>query len=449
MPDSPTPEPPEAEPTADAEFIPDVIPAKPPQPLMSAVMIIRNESRRLARCLASIRPIVEQICIVDTGSTDDSIDIARSFGAEVIESPWADDFSRHRNEAADMAVGKWLLIIDGDEEFETPQVTALHACISRLEAIAKGAGQAEPAAPDIARLRGIAETATADAGAAALFRKMVETVDADAAAYSAILLPVETRGDGGLRQQFLAQRIVRNGAYRYAYPIHNQLIPKPGVTASEIATQDGLIVSHYTGEMGNKAKRSLPMLQKLWDTDEAAMWASYGLEKPSDVPGHRAHAAFFMTKTYSAIGDHAKVVEWGVIAEQLCGNRPNFAELWCWLYYARLALMAMSGGATAEHHALEARCALERGIALHPHFTDLRRARTTEELLTWQRMARTPMGQAYSRCSASGLQAVAGIPEASKALGIPIVWTTDRTKGGAVQGELPVKAAEDAPKAPF
>lgn len=83
--------------------------------LLSAAMIVKNEERFLAPCLASIRDFVDQIVVVDTGSTDRSKDIAVQFGAFVKERPWDGDFSSARNEALSFARGDWILYIDADE----------------------------------------------------------------------------------------------------------------------------------------------------------------------------------------------------------------------------------------------------------------------------------------------------------------------------------------------
>ena len=85
-------------------------------PLVSACMIVRNEEAHLARCLQSIAGLVDDIVIVDTGSTDSTVEIARSFGAQVSFEGWCDDFSHHRNQSLDRASGKWLFVIDADEE---------------------------------------------------------------------------------------------------------------------------------------------------------------------------------------------------------------------------------------------------------------------------------------------------------------------------------------------
>lgn len=87
-----------------------------PEPLVTACMIVRDEEDNLPRCLASLKPLVDEIVIVDTGSTDATMDIARRFEARVYEEPWQDDFSLHRNQALEKATGRWVLVIDADEE---------------------------------------------------------------------------------------------------------------------------------------------------------------------------------------------------------------------------------------------------------------------------------------------------------------------------------------------
>lgn len=82
---------------------------------LSATLIVRNEAAHLQRCLASIQPITDELIVVDTGSTDDSRQVAAAFGARVFEFPWRDDFSAARNYALDQATYDWILYIDADE----------------------------------------------------------------------------------------------------------------------------------------------------------------------------------------------------------------------------------------------------------------------------------------------------------------------------------------------
>ncbi len=85
--------------------------------LLSLAMIVRDEEAMLAGCLASVKDIVDEMIIVDTGSTDNTVAIARSYGAQVIQIAWHDDFAAARNVGLDAAKGKWILVMDADERF--------------------------------------------------------------------------------------------------------------------------------------------------------------------------------------------------------------------------------------------------------------------------------------------------------------------------------------------
>jgi len=78
-------------------------------------MIVKNEERALGRCLESVRDWVGEMVIVDTGSTDATVQIALSHGARVSHFAWCDDFSSARNAALDQASREWVLVLDGDE----------------------------------------------------------------------------------------------------------------------------------------------------------------------------------------------------------------------------------------------------------------------------------------------------------------------------------------------
>lgn len=85
-------------------------------PRISLCMIMRDEEEHLARCLGSVRDVVHEIVIVDTGSVDRSVEIARRFGATVLHEEWRGDFAAPRNTAIDAADGDWILVLDADEE---------------------------------------------------------------------------------------------------------------------------------------------------------------------------------------------------------------------------------------------------------------------------------------------------------------------------------------------
>ena len=84
-------------------------------PRISLCMIARNEERFLPECLQRARAAVDEIVLVDTGSTDRTVAIAESFGAKVVHAPWCDDFAASRNVGLQLATGDWILVLDADE----------------------------------------------------------------------------------------------------------------------------------------------------------------------------------------------------------------------------------------------------------------------------------------------------------------------------------------------
>lgn len=82
---------------------------------VSLCMIVKNEEKNLPACLASLKPVVDEIVVVDTGSMDRTADIAELFGARVYSFNWTGNFSDARNLSLEKACGNWLLVMDADE----------------------------------------------------------------------------------------------------------------------------------------------------------------------------------------------------------------------------------------------------------------------------------------------------------------------------------------------
>jgi tetratricopeptide (TPR) repeat protein len=82
---------------------------------LSLCMIVKNEQASLPRCLNSVKDVVNEMVILDTGSTDRTIEIAREWGAKVYQFEWCNDFSAARNQALKYVQGKWILVLDADE----------------------------------------------------------------------------------------------------------------------------------------------------------------------------------------------------------------------------------------------------------------------------------------------------------------------------------------------
>jgi len=99
-------------------------------PTLSLCLIARDEERFLAGCLESARDSVDEVVLVDTGSRDATPDIARSYGARIIERAWSDDFSAARNAGLAAATGSHILVLDADERLAPGAGVALRTALS-------------------------------------------------------------------------------------------------------------------------------------------------------------------------------------------------------------------------------------------------------------------------------------------------------------------------------
>jgi len=103
---------------------------------ISLCMIVKNEENYLQNCLASVKDVVDEFIIVDTGSTDNTKEIAEKFGAKVIDFTWQDDFSTARNYSLEHATKDWILWLDADETLEKIDIDNLKERLTTTEKIA-------------------------------------------------------------------------------------------------------------------------------------------------------------------------------------------------------------------------------------------------------------------------------------------------------------------------
>ena len=89
-------------------------------PTVSLTLIVRNEEKNLPACLDSVADLVDEIIVVDTGSNDKTVELARRHGMKVFHFPWIDDFSAARNEALNHASGDWIFWMDADDRLDEP-----------------------------------------------------------------------------------------------------------------------------------------------------------------------------------------------------------------------------------------------------------------------------------------------------------------------------------------
>jgi len=244
--------------------------------LLSICIITKDESKNLKRCLDSLLPlIVEDWCeliVVDTGSSDDSIDVAKKRYAQVYEKtfdPWS--FSDARNYAISKAVGKRVFIVDSDEELG-------RECVDPLKKILLGGRYNQPT----------------------FFFQIRNIYSKDNRRYT----------------KFQQPRIFLRKGFRYEGDVHN----KPKAKTPYLFFED-LYLNHYgykwvdDKNLAEKKKnRSLPMLLKEHKKDS-----------------HDTHILTHIVKTYKTVKEYDKVLEYGYLwIDEMQKIRENgeFHEGW-------------------------------------------------------------------------------------------------------------------------
>lgn len=101
---------------------------------VSACVIVKNEAHNLPRWLRCMQALAEEIVVVDTGSTDETVAIAEAAGVRVAHFAWRNDFAAAKNYAIDQTTGDWVLLLDADEFFPEAQWPAVRAAIARYDA---------------------------------------------------------------------------------------------------------------------------------------------------------------------------------------------------------------------------------------------------------------------------------------------------------------------------
>ena len=100
---------------------------------LSLCMIVKNEAQALPRCLKSVKNVVDEIIVLDTGSTDKTPQIAKKLGAKIYKYEWCNDFSAARNEALKYVTGDWVLILDADETLNPEIIPSLREVLKMEE----------------------------------------------------------------------------------------------------------------------------------------------------------------------------------------------------------------------------------------------------------------------------------------------------------------------------
>lgn len=105
----------------------ETVQAAPAPPTITLCMIAKNEEQLIAQAINSVRSIVSEVVVVDTGSTDRTVEIVTALGAKVLHMPWDNDFAAPRNLSIQHATGDWILVLDADEAIAETDIDALRS----------------------------------------------------------------------------------------------------------------------------------------------------------------------------------------------------------------------------------------------------------------------------------------------------------------------------------
>ena len=101
---------------------------------LSQCMIVKNEETNIRKALSWAKDIAFEQIVVDTGSTDRTVEIAEEMGAKIYHFEWIDDFSAAKNYAIEQAKGSWIAFLDADEYMEPEAARKLLQLLERIEA---------------------------------------------------------------------------------------------------------------------------------------------------------------------------------------------------------------------------------------------------------------------------------------------------------------------------
>ncbi len=187
---------------------------------LSLCMIVKNEEQHLPKCLMSVKSLVDEMIVVDTGSTDRTPDIARAFGARVFDFTWNGDFSQARNCSLEYASGDWILLLDADEVISPKD----HAEITRL----------------------IGRRNNRKAAYSLITRNYIASTDTTGWTANDGGYPLEEAGTGWAGS-IKVRLFPRDNRIRFVNPVHE--LVEPSVKSIGISIQDCRVPIHHYGKL--------------------------------------------------------------------------------------------------------------------------------------------------------------------------------------------------------
>jgi glycosyltransferase involved in cell wall biosynthesis len=248
--------------------------------ILSVVIITHNEEANIGRALASVQPLVAdgkgEIIVVDSGSTDRTVEIAKSYGAKVFIEKWK-GYAAQKNSAIDKAQGDWILSLDADEELEPGTAGTVHLLISKPD------GLTETELQNLVRAQGGDSLETVEMAMA-----YEEAFDASSAR-GAESIPFALSGYSFPRKNFFLGRWIKRGGF---WPDPKLRLFRHGYGRfEERAVHETLKVDGYTARLKSGAllHHSYPTLTDY--IDHMNRYSSLGAEM-AIAKGHRRFSLF-------------------------------------------------------------------------------------------------------------------------------------------------------------
>ncbi len=222
---------------------------------ISLCMIVKNEEKYIEQCLKSASLLVDEIIIVDTGSTDDTLKIAKQFQPKIFQFTWENDFGKARNYSLAQASGEWILVLDADESLYIEDIQKLKEILQKTKASGIGL-------------------------------KFHNFIDEDSEENY---------------NTHVGVRIFKNHCFHYQGAIHEQLVPESKAIDIHMETTD-VRVRHFGYLKSNagkrKRERNIPIIQKLLDEnpEDSFQLFNMGNEHMSDEDYNKA--LFYFEKAY-------------------------------------------------------------------------------------------------------------------------------------------------------
>ncbi|MGQ9646094.1 MAG: glycosyltransferase [Thermodesulfobacteriota bacterium] len=279
------------------------------KPKLSLCMIVKNEQENLPKCLRSVRPVVDEMMVVDTGSTDLTKEVAQAFGAKVYEFEWQDSFAEARNYSISKASGAWILVLDADETISPKDYDQLRRLVKK--------GKTNACAYSFMTRNYVN-------------RSNVEEWRENDGSYAA-----EEAGMGWLPSQKV--RLFPNDKrIRFENPVHE--LVEPSLNRARINIKSGNVVIHHYGKLNEEKSSS-----------KGETYYQLGKRKLEQMRGD-AGALRELAVQASSLGRHEEAVE---LWEKILSLQPDNASAYLNLGHSYLQLERFEEALMASKKAME------------------------------------------------------------------------------------------------